>query len=1094
MRHPCLRRSRERSIAINRLKPFPWRASGFRPLSSLRVVTHTVAVDVSLTIELLGPMRVLVDGEPMPSVRSRKALWLLALLALRGGRSVTREWLAGALWPDASGAVGLANLRPVISELRRALGSQAGRLRASDRNALDLDLEGAEVDVVDFDAAVGRGDRARTVELYRGGLLEGCLEGWAIQERRIREAACFAALQGLGDAALREGRPAEAAALFTRAIGIEPLQDAPRRGLMTALAAMGDVNAALQTYREFASLLSSEVGAAPDRETARLYERLRADLRQPPKKKAAAPTPNNLAPPPNALIGREDEGADVADRLRRTRLVTLSGAGGIGKTRLAVSVATATLTEYPGGVWFVALDALRDGRGVVVAVAAELGVRAEPKRPLLECIVGRLCEGRCMLVLDNCEHLLDDAAELVARLLRECPELRIMATSREPMGLPGEGLWPVSPLAFPTEAHLPARSTTRRRVAEAFESVRLFVERAKEVQPTFELDDENLESVIDVCAQVEGLPLAIELAAARVRSMAMKTLQERLRERRLETLQGRAAGPIHRQRALRTTLDWSYALLDDEERRAMARLAVFVGGWTLEAAESVCGAKETADRLRSLVEKSIVVFDGRVGRYRFLETVREYAAEKLMESGETDRVHTDHREWCLAFAERAEPGLQGADQAQWLRLTDVEWPNLRKALDQGDRHPAFGLRLAKALWFYWYVRGAREGRRSLEEALSREGVDDPLARGEALYGLACMNYSEGAYEASRAALNECLVLFHALGDKRNVARTLGILGNVASAVDGHERAMAHYEESLVTFREIGDRSSIARTLYNLATLIAQHGQFPRARALFEEGLAVARDLGSDRLIAWSLIGLSSVALRQGDHASQNVLEDEALERFGALGEKRGIAWVLCDQGAQKRNQGDPGAALLKLEESRRLFREIGDRRNEANAAVVASLATFDAGGLDAAEALLNESIETLRELDDHLCLADGLLALGMVLDEKGDATRAWDCHKESLALRIEIDDPMGVADSLDRIAERAVNLGADDHSAYLFGASEALREAIGIPRDDADEPRYQRRRDLARTRLGDFRFDGAAAAGRATPWRDAASRALEPIT
>lgn len=1044
-------------------------------------------MESSLRIDLFGPIRVLVDGDPMPRVRSRKALWLLALLTLREGQPAAREWVADALWPDAESGQGLANLRPLISELRSALGSQSWRLLAND-GTVSLDLDDATVDVLEFDAAIKREEFTRAIELYRGELLEGCSEEWVIQEQRVRETNCLAALQSLGDSALAGGQFNAAVDFFTRAIGIDPLRDAPRRGLMAALSTTGDVNAALQSYREFARLLSAEVSTSPDKETTRLYDQLRADLRRPVKQ--TKPTPNNLIQPLSGLVGREDEGADVEDLLRKNRLVTLTGVGGIGKTRLSLSVASAVLPEYPEGVWFVGLEAVEDGRAVSGTVAAELGVQDVSTRPLVAGIVERLRDGRCLLILDNCEHLLDAVAELVLRLLRECPELHILGTSREALDITGEAVWFVPPLAFPTEANLPEGRTTRRRVARDYESVRLFVERAKSVQPEFELTDENLGHVIDVCAQVEGLPLAIELAAARIRSMSMEALKEQLQEHHLETLQGRARGQNPRQSALRATIDWSYVLLDEDDRRLMARLSVFAGGWTLEAAERVCQAKNTLEQLRHLVEKSIIMFDGRTERYRFLEPVRQYAAEKLAESGEADGVLADYRTWCIEFAIHAEPRFRGGEQAEWLRLADQEWPNLRKALDQGDQDPNLALGLAGAVWYYWYIRSTRENYRYLKETLAREGADEPLARAEVLLGLGVLTYSDREYDASREALDQSLAIFQSIGDKRGAGRVLTILGNLASVVEGFREAIDYYEKSLVLLKEATDLSSVAQTLGNLAMFAAQLDDYSRARRYYEEGLAAARELGSDRSLAYLLRGLANMAQRQGEWQAYAGHEQKALELFRGFGDKRGMAACLRQQGAGERRNGITGPAILKFEESLRLYREIGDTQEEAYTATYLARAIMDTGDLSASEALVRQALEMFGDGFPH-GQAECAYVLCMIMGRKGDAGRSWDYLMECITIWTEVDYRSGIADALDRVAEQAAIRCEDGSAAFFFGASEALREELGVPRLEIDEPDYQQQRGQARIRFGAARFDQAVDAGRATPWPEAAERAKE---
>lgn len=1012
----------------------------------------------------------------------------MALLTLRKGRPVTRDWIADALWPGAEGGQGLSNLRPLLSELRSALGSETDRLSVSNRT-VTFDCDGANVDVFEFDDAIRTGDFARAVGLYKDGLLEGCEDDWAVHERRTREAECLNALQTLGEAALDQGRPDDALAVYTRAIGLDPLRDAPRRGLMSALTASGDVNAALQVYREFARYLSAEVMGSPDEETEQLYERLRSGLRK-PSFKDARPVPNNLVQDLSSLVGREDERADIEGLLRRHRLVTLTGVGGIGKTRLAASVASAVMPEHPGGVWFVRLDSIDDEGAIIGAVAGAMGVPDVPQRPLAAGITDRLRTGRALLALDNCEHLLSAVARLIVRLILECPELRVLATSREATGVEGEIVWSVPPLAVPAETNLPTGRATRRRVAEGYEGVRLFVERAKAVHPSFELNDDTLAPVLDVCQQVEGLPLSLELAAARVRTLSVTSLSERLKDHHLETLQGKAHGTADRKSTLRSTLDWSYALLDDHERETMAELSVFSGGWTMEAAEHVCQGDDTAATLQSLVEKSIVVFDRQNDRYRFLETVRQYALEKLAACGRLDSVNSAHRAWCMEFAEIACRGYRSSDQAEWLKKTDNEWPNLRKILDQGDSHPETALRLAAEVWYYWYIRSCREDYHYLRDALARPGADDPRSRAGVLWGIGSIAYSEADCEVSRSTLAESLALFRSLGDTGGTASVLYALGNLARMEQDDDKAIAYYEESLVMLEELGDRYSSALVHHNLASTWVKLDEFDKARASFETGLTHSRDVGSERLVAWALIGLAVLAQRQGEGPRPD-LEVEAIDLFEKLGDKRGIAVCLRHQGFGLRRQGAPHLAVAKLEQARDLFDEIGDHSNRAYATTILALVKMDLGEWDEAEDLARDSVRRTREIDERMRIADALYVLGRILRDRRQTAEAWDCAHESLTVRTEILDRAGIVDSLDLIAEMSIGTGDEEKVAFILGASEALRDSVGAKRFEVDEADHQRRRAQARSRLGDESFRSSFGEGRAAGWAAASVRARE---
>ncbi len=588
-----------------------------------------------LKIEMFGPMRVLVGGAPLPPLRSRKALWLLGLLALRHGRSVSREWVAGTLWPDSEGSASFNNLRPVIFELRKALGDQAFRLRSPDRVTVVLDLQGADVDLLDFDRAIAKGDHERAVALYAGPLLEGCPEEWAPQERNAREQDCARALQALGDAAYESGDYAGAIERYRRLAAMDPWRDAPRRGIMKALAKSGDVNAALYTYRDFAQTLRNEGGLAPDEKTTALYQKVRALAQQgtrvPCWAKESTQAVGRLSHALTALIGREDERLGVAAELREHRLVTLLGLGGIGKTRLATEVARENAAEYPDGAWLVTLEALGEERAALAHVMASLSIARQPGRNDLDTLTEALREKRMLLVLDNCEHLRATSSHLVTGLLSECGGLRVLATSREALGVPGERLWPVPALATPDPDHLPQGATPLLRVLSSYESVQLFVDRARGANPSFEMTESNGHAVAEICARLEGVPLAIELAAARAKAMTPAQIAARLEDRLQLLAVGHRSEPTRHQ-TLRATLDWSYVLLTEREKTLLRRLAAFGEGWTLEAAERACAGDDVSDLHGALVDKSLVVFDARQGRFRLLEMVRQYAAAKGAET------------------------------------------------------------------------------------------------------------------------------------------------------------------------------------------------------------------------------------------------------------------------------------------------------------------------------------------------------------------------------------------------------------------------------------------------------------------------------
>jgi len=1029
-----------------------------------------------LTLTLFGPMRVLVGGQPLPRLRSRKALWLLALLALRHDRLVERAWLAGTLWPDVDQDRAGANLRVVLSELRKALGGEGGRLQSPARHTLRLDLAGADVDVLAFDTAVaGQTLPAleRAAALYAGPLLEGCTEEWAPQERRVREEDCLRALETLAEAALTAGDGETAIRHHRRAVTIDPWREAAQRGLMEALSQGGDGNAALDVYQAFVRLLrKDDPRATPDEQTIALYARLRAGARRaaapaPAAEHPALPTVTGFLPHPlTDLIGREDERAEVVERLRRSRLVTLTGPGGIGKTRLALAVAAEAAPGLADGAWLVALESLTEGRQVERQIASALGLKEAPGQLLRDGLTAHLRAKRLLLVLDNCEHLLDASARIGGHLLRECPGVRILATSREALGITGETAWAVPALAVPDPAHLPPGQATLVRVLAGYEGVQLFVERAQAAQKGFTLTAGGAAAVAQVCARLQGIPLAIELAAARIRSLTVEQIAARMDDH-LGLLTGGSRTAQSRQQTLRATVDWSYDLLSGPERRLLGRLSVFAGGWTLAAAEGACAGDgngggagiepgQVLALLTSLVDKSLVVFAEREagGRYRFLEMVRQYASEGLNAGGESGRVRAKHRDYFLALAEEGEPELKGAGQEGWLRRLEAEHDNLRAALawcgaEEGGA--AMGLRMAVALWQFWELHGYyNEGRAFLSEALGREQAGGRvIGRARALYAAGVLAFYQGDYPAARALYAEGLTIFRELGSKPGIASSLKDLGRVAGAQGDYPAAGALYEESLAISRELGDRQGSGWVLNDLGNLAGARGDYQAARALHEESLAISRELRDTEGIAWSLHHLGAVAGAQGDDGAARALHEESLASFRELGNKQGTAWALNYLGKVVGAQGDAGAAQSLYAEGLALFRELGNKQGVAW--------------------VLND--------------------LGNLAETQGRHPAARALHEEGLRLQMEMGDKRGAAAGLRGLA--ALTPPASEKAARLWGAAESLRESIGARLFQSEQEKYDQQIARTRAALGEDAFSAAWEEGRALTMEQAAACALE---
>lgn len=1053
-------------------------------------------------------MQVLVHGRPMPPMRSRKALWTLALLALRQDRPVTREWIAGTLWPEIETSRGFTNLRIVLSELRQMLGEERGRLQSPNRYTLLLDLAGADIDLVRFDAALKSRepeDLKQAIALYRGPLLEGCNEEWALQDRLIREQECLHALETLGDAAVRRGELQSACEYFRRAIGIDPWREAAQRRLMEALAQSGERNAALQVYREFVELLRRDPTAVPSEETRALYARLRAEARRPLR---APVTPvvetipatviGSLPHPLTELIGREDECLEVFARLRRYRLVTLTGPGGMGKTRLAMEVAQASAREYPEGVRLVALEDVTEGGLLTSQIASVLGIREVSGRSWKEQVTEHIGDRRLLLVLDNCEHLLEDSAQLVGHLLRSCANLRVLTTSREALGIQGEVAWAVPTLATPDPNYLPPGDATLLRVLLGYESVQLFVARAQAVQQNFHLTAENGRTVAQICSRLEGIPLLIELAAARVRAMTVAQIAKRLDDP-LNLLAGVRHTTLSRQQRMRAMLDWSYRLLSEQERLLLHRLSIFVGGWTLEAAEQVCAGEEieaqaVPDLLMSLVDKSLVVFDEKTesGRYRLLEIVHQYAAEKLTASGIRERMQEKHRAWAVGLAGT----INQVERTGLSRLQDltVEYDNLRSALDRCEQNmpgTEAALRLADTLGWLLYRRGHySEGRRYLERSLERAEGQVSTACAIALNTTGVLASSQSDWAAAKRLLEESLEMHRALENRASIATVAGNLATVSRYRGEYEAARALYAQSLAVHRETGDRWGEARTLNHLGSLAMEQSDLKAAHGWMAESLRLRQELDDRRGMAIVGNNLGMVKMQQGHYDQARVLFEESLYINRELNDRQGIAVSLSYLAVAAADQGRFDTALEFYEESLRLFQELGHRVGIAEMRLHRAMTAHRLGERTQTAALVEESLVLFRELSARPGIVLALRSLGGVTLAGGEPERAAALYGESLCLAMELKDKTGVAAGLEGMARAKLAQSEVQEAVCLWSVAAALRGSILVPMSPVAREEQDRLLAEARSLVGSVVFTAAWEEGGVLSWEQAVGALL----
>ena len=646
----------------------------------------------------------------------------------------------------------------------------------------------------------------------------------------------------------------------------------------------------------------------------------------------------NLPLQRTVFVGREREASAVKELLLRNdvRVITLTGPGGIGKTRLALKVAGDVAQSFPGGVCLVQLAPVHDAAMIPSTIAQALGMRETRVQMSLESLKEYLPEvrGNLLLLFDNFEHLLA-AAPMAAELLAAAPTLKMLVTSRAPLHIYGEHEFPVPSLPLPE-----VRSTTTVEDLSRNPSVALFVDRATAVKPNFELTEENAAAVAAICARLDGLPLAIELAAARIKLLSPAAMQARL-ENRLELLTGGARDLPERQRTLRGTIDWSYELLSPEEQALFRRVAAFAGGCTLEAVEAVCNTREdlgvdVLDGMASLVDKSLVQqveTPGTEPRFVMLDTVREYGVECLATSGEEQETRKAHAAYCLVLAEEcASPGNEKA-RSDCVKLLEAEHSNCRAALEwlTATGNADWGMRLGTALFLFWETREyLAEGRDCLAKLLSMPaGAGATKARERVLFSAGVLASDQGDYPAATRLMEESLEVAKQLGDTQGAAVSLNGLGIMAREQGDFAGAAARMEECLSLWRELGDHQAAARTLSNLASVVRLQGDHAKARALNEECMALFEKLGDRTGVGWSLNHQGDLIREQCDTAGARAMYERALALFREIGDRWGIAATLADLGNLSREEGDYQTASSLYRESLRLFRGLEHKRGIA---------------------------------------------------------------------------------------------------------------------------------------------------------------------
>jgi len=785
---------------------------------------------------------------------------------------------------------------------------------------------------------------------------------------------------------------------------------------------------------------------------------------------------NNLPIAFNSFIGREVELATAQELLANARLLTISGVGGVGKSRFAVELANRLRDRYPEGTWLVKLAPLKDSRLVGAVSAATLGLHEEPGRTIAQTICDYLRPRQMLLILDNCEHLLAPVAAFAELLLTACPHLAVIATSREPLSLPSESRLRLPSLTTPPPQAQPA-------VAQVsdYEAVRLFVARAKAVRPSFRLTSQNVAPVAQICARLDGIPLAIELAATQLEGLSLEKLAQRL-DHRLTSFASASSTAMPHQQTLRASIEWSYELLSPAEQALLRRLSIFASGWSLEAAEAACAgdfklplatdnpvaqsntapvgwavdlqSSEVLTSLLRLVNKSLVVATvvDEPSRYHLLETIHEFASEKLRASGEAEAMGRQHAALYLTLAEAAEEGLIGVQQGEWLTRLEAEHDNLRAALSWTLSHNREGAaRLVAGVWRFWSMRGyLSEGRSWLETTLAQSSPTPSPLRANLLNAAGWLAAVQGDYAAAAVLLHQSLTMAQAVGSIAAQAKALNSLGVLAWNLADYPAAERLLGESLSLRRSLNDRWGMTQSLNNLAIIAAEQGDYRQAAQMYAQNLAIQRELGDSYGISASLNNLAATALYEGDYATAQPAAEECLLLSHEQGDQDGIA-----------------LALLNLA-SALLFQQAYDAANDR----------FD------------ECLALMRALGDQTGIVQSLTGLANVARQQASFGQATARYKEALTIAEALDYKLGAVGALEGLALVAVAVAQAEQGARLLGAAAALRQAINVPLHTFDRHEYEQAVVTLRQQLDGDRFDQQWASGQALALAIATADAL----
>ena len=1022
---------------------------------------------MALNLQFLGPPQLILENEPV-NVNRRSIVALLAYLAVNIKEKIsqkhTREYLSAMLWPDYSQAKAFTNLRHTVWEIQRLFGP--GWLNTS-RDTISLNTQtNIWVDVHQFEA-LGLQSRMQSdilsrvsllteaVKLYRNHFLTGfsLREGttfneWSFVKSKDIQNNLVEVLTTLSEDYCGLGQPNKAIPFAQQLITLDPLNELSHRRLMEIYLQTDQHNAALKQFQTLERTLRKEFNLDPQPETYQLYKKiLKRDLKplQAEKQLEVIRPKNNLPAQLSTFIGRESETVEITHLLGTNRLVTLAGVGGMGKTRLALQVGQQVLKNYPDGVWMVALDSLSDPALVPQTVAAVFEIRGESDRSIIDALINRLREKNILLILDNCEHLLTACTQFLKTLIQSCRSLKILATSREIMDVEGEATFYLPPLSTPKNDDLLLEKLNE------YASIRLFAERAALALPSFALTGENAKPIVEICHRVDGIPLAIELAAARVNVLQVEEILEQL-QASFDSPANGSQSVLPRHQTLQLSMDWSWGLLDESEQVFLRQLSVFAGGWTLESSFAVCNGN-VMGLSSALAKKSLLVVGqaaGHMTRYRLHEIVRQYAREKLAESGEEETIRTRHLNCFLSLSEQAILAWQGSSQLVWLGRVMDDRDNFRAALERAvqTKDVESGLYLSGRLEYLWMNLDMQEGMHWLNYFLQDPQSNNyPHARAQALLTQGELLNGLNRLSDEYQVFQECLALFRACGDVSGEIPCLLRLAHVLYFLGDRQKAMEIAQQVLERSRSQGDLFREGRSLYRLG----RYDPDPtRSFKYLEQAILISRQ-------AKNWLGLSTCLGTAGERAMHD---------------------------------GNIKLAENYVKEAVLLCRQVNDKMGLCSHLQNYGRIAFAQGDVEKAFVHLRESIEISRETGHRMVYLWSRSHLGYFTLWHGEIARARDIFSETLQEFLNDRSEIGVVFNVEGMAGLYVAVGKAGYAARLIGWADMMRDKIGDARSFLEQADVDRIIAACIVKLGEAIFSDAYEAGKKMMLDEAVAYAL----